>query len=209
MYSHITGVILAGGKSSRMGINKSLLKIGTMTLIERTVHLMTSLFQNNFLSANTPEDFQFLNFPIIPDQIKNIGPLAGIHSGLVHSSSEKIFVISCDMPLMTKETIQFLVEYPTTRPVTVAQADGFIQQLCGVYTKGLIPEIDAIVGGEKTLMYGKNKNIECRVLKLVNKVNGEIIDIKNMYPNYTSGTFFNMNNPDDYQFIKKTLLGEA
>lgn len=204
MYSDLTGVILAGGRSVRMGTNKSLLMIDGMTIIERTVQLMRSLFPKNFVSTNTPEDYEFLNVPTIADQIKNIGPLAGIHAGLVHSSTEKIFVISCDMPLMTKETIQFLVEYLSARPITVARADGFIQHLCGVYSKEVITDIEALVNVDN--IEASEQKSGCRVLTKLNTLHSETIDIKSINPRYTEGVFFNMNKPEEYQWIREHYI---
>jgi len=151
MYHHITGVILAGGKSSRMGMNKSFLTIDGEFIIERIAKLTSSLFKNVFISTNTPDEYEFLRLPTIQDIHYGIGPLAGIHSGLLHSTTEKIFVISCDVPLMNKETISFIVDYPTKKNIVVPKADGFVQQLCGVYSKSVVHSIELIVNesGEK------------------------------------------------------------
>ncbi len=91
MYNDITGIILAGGKSKRMGINKALLKIGDKTIIERTAGLMQGLFNRVLLITNSPNEYMFLGLEIYEDIYKNIGPLAGIHSGLVYSNYRKKF----------------------------------------------------------------------------------------------------------------------
>ena len=80
MYNDITGIILSGGKSSRMGKNKSLLKIGDKTIIERMCDLMKSLFTEIILITNTPDDYSFLDLTVYKDVYKHKGPLAGIHS---------------------------------------------------------------------------------------------------------------------------------
>ena len=85
MYKDITGIILSGGKSTRMGSNKSLLKVGNMTVIERVRNLLQGIFKNVILITNDPEDYKFLGLPMFEDVYRHKGPLAGIHSGLVHS----------------------------------------------------------------------------------------------------------------------------
>ena len=70
MYSDITGVILAGGKSSRMGVNKSFLKLGNQTIIERIVDLMKSIFSEVIIITNTPDEYKFLNLPLYEDIYK-------------------------------------------------------------------------------------------------------------------------------------------
>src|ERR1035437_11191089 len=145
MYSHLTGFILAGGKSKRMGTNKSLLKIGELTIIERVVNLMKDLFKEVILITNQSEEFSFLRLPMQEDIHKNTGPLAGIHSALVHTITDKNFIISCDMPLMTAGVVKYLIKYPTDKLITIARADNYVQQLCGVYNRSLISYIVNII----------------------------------------------------------------
>lgn len=70
MYSDITGIILAGGKSLRMGENKSLLKIGYKTIIGRIVELMKSIFKDIILITNTQLEYSFLQIPLYEDIYK-------------------------------------------------------------------------------------------------------------------------------------------
>ena len=208
MYNDITGFILAGGKSTRMGTNKSLLRIGGKTIIEHVVNLMKDLFNELILITNQQDEFSFLNLTMLEDIYKNAGPLAGIHSALVHTQTEKNFIISCDMPLMSTDVIKYLVEYPTEKPITIARADGFIQQLCGVYYKSLVPFIEEIIKNNSTV--GDERNPEqgkrgCSVLELVKNVPATIIDIEKEYQDYGPGTFYNMNRPEEFSFIKDIL----
>jgi molybdopterin-guanine dinucleotide biosynthesis protein A len=208
MYNNITGFILAGGKSERMGTNKSLLRIGGITFIERTVNLMKDLFQEVVIITNQPEEYSFLKLPMEEDIHKNTGPLAGIHSALVHTITDKNFIISCDMPLMTAEVIRYLIEYPTDKLITIARADNFIQQLCGVYHKSLIPNIEKIIGKNNTGVDERNPRQNkrgCSMLELVKSVDSKVIDIEKEYRNYRPGTFYNMNRPEEYSFIKEML----
>ena len=151
MYKNITGIILSGGKSTRMGENKSLMKLGDRTVIEHTLLLMQSLFSEVILITNTPDEYKFLNIPLFEDVYKYRGPLAGIHSGLLNSTTEENFVISCDIPLITKEIIEYIIKYDTTHPVTVCRADGYIQQLAGKYSKSLTPKIEALLKIEEVI----------------------------------------------------------
>src|ERR1035437_3575426 len=208
MYSHLTGFILAGGKSKRMGTNKSLLKIGELTIIERVVNLMKDLFKEVILITNQFEEFSFLRLPMQEDIHKNTGPLAGIHSALVHTTTDKNFIISCDMPLMTAGVVKYLIEYPTNKLITIAKADNFIQQLCGVYSQSHVPYIENII--EKNNGGGDARNPDqikrgCSVLELVKNVPAEIIDIEKEYRDYRPGTFYNMNRPEEYNYIKDIL----
>jgi molybdopterin-guanine dinucleotide biosynthesis protein A len=207
MYSDINAFILAGGKSLRMGVNKSLLKLGGITVIERAVNLLEELFPSIALITNSPEEYAFLGLEMYNDIYPGAGPLAGVHSALLHSSSKKNFIISCDIPLMSKDVIAYLINYPTTRPITIAKADNFIQQLCGLYDKSVLPLSEEILktAVEAEQRHPDQKRRGCRVLELVNAAGAEIIDIEKEYPFYIPGTFFNMNKPAEYEEIIKKL----
>ncbi len=206
MYNDITGIILSGGKSTRMGTNKSLLKLGGQTVIERIVNLMKQLFSRVVLSTNNFDEYSFLDLEKFEDIHTGVGPIGGIHSGLFHSKTEKNFIISCDIPLMTIDVIEYLLEYITDRPITIAKADGYVQQLCGVYSKSLLNEIEKIISqSEMEIRNSEQKKRKCSVLKLVETANAEIIDVEKEYAYYKPETFFNMNRPDEYEAIKQKL----
>ncbi|NUM36777.1 MAG: molybdenum cofactor guanylyltransferase, partial [Candidatus Brocadiae bacterium] len=106
MYANISCVILSGGKSSRMGQNKALMKIGNQSLIEIMYGKVKGLFREILISSNSPHEYSFLNIPIVPDLVQNKGPIAGIYSGLKSAKNDRVFFISCDIPLMTPELIK-------------------------------------------------------------------------------------------------------
>jgi len=206
MYKDVTGIILSGGKSSRMGVNKSLLKIGELTIIERVRDLMESLFNDVILITNDPADYKFLSIPIFEDIFKHKGPLAGIHSGLTHSSSEENFIISCDLPFITREMIKYLVDYKTEKLITVAEATGYIQQLAGKYSKESVYEAEKILN-EQLSAKAKGSNQtkkDISALKLINRVGAEIISAESL-SFYKKELFFNMNEVEDYKLLLKRL----
>ena len=196
MYYDITGIILCGGRSSRMGVNKSFLKLGERYVIEIISSLMKELFNRVILITNETHLYEFLKIELLEDICKGKGPLGGIHSGLVHSKSENNFIISCDIPLISKETIEFIMDYPSEKCIKVPYADGFIQQLCGVYSKSCLPLIDEIFNEE-------NNQKKCMVLKLVDRAESEIINIENEIKGYDTNMFLNMNDMVQYKEVKR------
>ena len=207
MYKDITGIILSGGKSTRMGENKSLLKLGDKTVIEHTLQLMQSLFSEVILITNSPDEYQFLNIPMFEDIYRYRGPLAGIHSGLINSKTDDNFIISCDIPLITSEIIEYIVDFNTTHPITVCRADGYIQQLAGKYSKSLLPEIENLLKIEDDETRDSNqKKRKCKVHLLLNLVGAEIIVAEEL-DFYSEGLFLNMNRPEDYKDIVVRIIG--
>ncbi|MCZ7608591.1 MAG: molybdenum cofactor guanylyltransferase [Ignavibacterium sp.] len=207
MYDDITGIILSGGKSKRMGVNKAMLKIGNEMLIERTCNLMSGLFRKVLLITNTPEEYRFLRLETFEDIYKNVGPLAGIHSGLFHSLTDKNFFIACDMPFVNKELIEFIIDYKTDKLITIPKAEGGTQQLCGVFSKSILNDIERII--KENLKNNSEqefrKNISFKVQLLFQNINTEIIDIEAKFDKYKKGMFFNINRKEDLEEAVKRL----
>ena len=207
MYNDITGIILSGGKSTRMGQDKSFLKFGNQTVIEHISELMKSIFKDVIIITNDPEKYKSLGLKCYEDILKGIGPLGGIHSGLTHSENELNFIISCDIPFITNDVIEFIINQKKDNDIVVTRADGFIQQLCGLYRKRLLPKINEMISESienETRNVDQNKR-KCKVLSLIDRVDTKIIDIEKEFLNYKPGTFFNMNKPDEYDLAIKIL----
>lgn len=192
MYSNITGVILAGGKSSRMGVNKSFLKLGSQTIIEHIVNLMKSIFSEVIIITNTPDEYKFLNLPLYEDIYKWKGPLAGIHSALTHSQTEKIFVLSCDVPLMSKDMIEYLIEYKSVKSVIFCEAAGYHQPLVGVYSKKILSEIEKFISN--------NEMSDKSFHHFLENIDIEIIHPEDL-PFYRDEIYLNINRPIDYEMV--------
>lgn len=203
MYPDVTCIILAGGKSSRMGRDKALMDLGGKKTIERMIEIVRPVFEKIFLVANKPEDYRFLELPVFEDVYRYKGPLAGIHSGLLHSETERNFVLSCDVPLITAEMIEYIVDFKTSRPITMCHAAGYLQPLVGVYSKAILPALDfhlknfEILSSQGKIVKKKNYGMH----DFLDSQNPEIINPENL-DFYSDELFFNMNNPEDYEVIK-------
>ena len=197
IFENITGIILCGGKSTRMKTNKALLRLGQKPIIEIMLEKMKRNFGEIILSANDPDLFNYLNFPVVQDIYPNRGPLAGIHSSLSSSSTEKNFIISCDTPLITDDIIKYLSDYPTNKKIILPLHNGRVQQLCGIYSKGIVKIVEEI------LCEAENKgNVKGSIFDLLERVESEIVDVSSFSPP-GADVFLNMNTPEDYELIKK------
>lgn len=196
MLMDITGIILAGGQSSRMQSDKALLKLGGKTVIEVVADKMKKIFSDVLISTNDINNYKYLNLPIIKDTYTRKGPLAGIHAALKYSSTEKNFIISCDMPFVSSELINFIAAYNSDKKIILPEAEGRSQQLCGIYSKPILPVIEEII-----LDSEKDKTIKGSIYDLIQRVSAEIIDVESL-PFYDNNFFLNMNTPEDYELIK-------
>jgi len=139
----ITGFVLAGGQSRRFGSNKALALWRGKFLIQHVRDTLASVFDDCLLVTNTPEQYTFLNMPMIKDRYHNMGPLAGIHAALYHTGKPWIFIVGCDMPAITPDLITFLCglakeEFDAVIPLLEKGAE----PLCGLYQKTALEKIE-------------------------------------------------------------------
>ncbi len=200
MYDEITGIILAGGNSLRMGRDKALLTIGGQTVIGRIAALMKSLFADNLIIASDSKAYGFLPFTVMTDIHPGLGPLGGLHTGLSRSSTKKNLVISCDLPLMNREVIECIIEASSQSPIVIARACGRLQFFPGLYSKDLLPLIENSLVTAAPVSAGKDRSLS--LYTLAEKAQAVFIDVEKM-PFYDERLFFNLNTLADFEIIAK------
>lgn len=137
----MTGIVLAGGKSSRMGVNKAFIEFGGRRLIEATVDCLRVLFPEVLIIANDPPRYAYLGVKVIPDLIPDSGSLGGIYTGLSAASYPTCFFVACDMPFLNADLITLLVREAEGWDVVVPRVNGDLQPLHAVYAKSCLPLI--------------------------------------------------------------------
>lgn len=178
----ITGVILAGGQSSRMGQPKAFLKLGKEYFIQRIYNTLSSAFPRVIVSSDDILSFAPIGVTF-QDVFKGRGPLAGIHSALLNSSAG-CFVASSDLPLLSEALIRFILAGDGTHDVIVGRTNSGIQPLCGLYKQSSVPKL------EECLQSGSYS-----VLRFLSNVNTKYLDI----PSELEPQLANINTPSDYQ----------
>lgn len=148
--NHIEAYILAGGKSSRMGTDKGLILFHGKPLIERIIYELNPLFERIVIVSNNPVYKKF-DIEVIKDLIQDAGPAGGIHAAFCHSQTEKIFIVSCDMPFISAEAVQYILERSGDGQISVPFYEGSIQPLFGVYA------VDCLQQWENLIALGMNK----------------------------------------------------
>ncbi len=181
----ITGIILAGGKSTRMGTDKALLKIEGETLLSHAVKLYRSVCNQILISSNSA-DHEIEGIVRVPDEIKNCGPIGGVYSCLKHAENEWSFVISVDAAFVTPEFVSFLV----------SQASNKYDAVVPVHEKGKEPLIALY---NKTVLPIVEKNIESGNFKmhyLLENVRTNFVDSQE-WIEHNPKLFYNINSPED------------
>lgn len=135
----ITGYVLAGGKSSRMGADKGLLLFNEEPLVLRIIkQLQSSCSRVIIVSGN--KEYKIFGLEVIGDLVNEMGPAGGIYSALQHTWSERNFITSCDMPFISSGGVQYMIQQATHSQITLPLYRGKVQPLFGVYPGNCVSE---------------------------------------------------------------------
>jgi molybdopterin-guanine dinucleotide biosynthesis protein A len=192
-----TGILLAGGKSARMGTAKALLKINNRTLIEHILSILAQAVERTLLVVNDRALYAFLGVPMVSDIHPDSGPMGGIHAGLKNSAALINLVLACDLPLVELDPLRRLLSlaesdrYDMVLPQT---SDGRAQPLCAVYKKTCLPVLE--------------RCLTARALKLEEVYRSPDLRVKTVtcaeLP-CSDAVFTNINTPAEYHRVKEVF----
>lgn len=171
----MTGIILAGGKSSRMGFNKAFIDIGGKPIIHRTISLFKELFDEIIMVANDPAEYEELNIPIVTDIFKGAGSLGGIYTGLFYSISEYNFVAACDMPFLDREVISKVIKLSEGYNAAAPFIMGRYHPLHAVYSKKCVKPIEEMINSQDLRITNLFQKIKVNRLEEKEWLSGEQI----------------------------------
>lgn len=114
----LSAAVLAGGQSQRMGTDKALLRAGTMTLLERTIRTLTTIFDDVFVVGRRPGYGEY-GVPVVADDYSGAGTLGGIATALRRAAHERVCVVACDMPLLSARLLEAMAMIDTDADVIV------------------------------------------------------------------------------------------
>lgn len=192
--SDLEGFILAGGASSRMGEDKSRLRLGGQTFVERIAETIQPLASRVSLVSSRPEAAAH-RLPIVRDVYEARGALGGIHAALACCRAPYALIVSCDLPFVTRELFERLSTLRTdaTDAVAPLQDDGRPQPLCALYAATTCKDLaDELIRTDRLRPRELLWRVRTRWVAF-----GELSDLPQ------SALFFeNVNTPEDYQKAK-------
>lgn len=189
----ITGVILAGGKSSRFGRNKALADFNGTTLIERVTGILGRVFRNLIIITNSPLEYSYLKIPLYQDLIKGMGPVGGIYTGLDAIQGDWAFFCACDMPFINEGLVRHIAGLKEGYDAVVPKVDWKMEPLHALYNKRCIKAM-------KELIFKK----EFQTIKAFSSINVRFVEeeaIKQFDPELK--TFMNVNRQDELERVVK------
>jgi molybdenum cofactor guanylyltransferase len=185
----VTGYILAGGKSSRMGTDKGLILFNGKSIIEHIMEQLQPVTDKVIIVSNNPA-YEKFGVEVITDLVREIGPAGGIFTALSHSKTAQIFVLSCDMPFVTTAAIEYVIQHASQSQITIASHDGRSEPLFGIYSKSCLTLWDMLI--KKGFLKLQEMVAEFDLLKL--NMDGS--------PLFTRNVFININTPEDLKNLK-------
>jgi molybdenum cofactor guanylyltransferase len=188
MDNKMTGIILSGGRNSRMGVNKAFLEVEGTRLIDKALRIYRGIFAEIIIVTNDPLTYlEFSDATIITDIYKKKGALGGIFSGLFYASNQYSFVIACDMPFLNKDFIQYMTGLAGHHDIIVPETPEGRQPLHAVYSRNCLPAIKKLLEADKLKISGFYRDM--RLLTVTEK---------EINPFDKDGRLFlNLNTPED------------
>lgn len=162
---NLTAIILAGGKSSRMGTDKGLLLVNGKPMIEYLIDLFNAFQIETIIISNNPVYNQF-NVPVYEDLIKDKGPLAGIYTGLSNVETEKNIIVSCDVPGITMKIIDLLIGVSLGEFPTIISYKGKKHPLIGVYPKSIKDKLRDDIDNDRLKVMSSIEEIGVNIIEL-------------------------------------------
>lgn len=184
----IEAFILAGGKSSRFGSDKTLHVFKGKPLIEHVIGSLQPLFQTISIVANDTDKYNYLTLPVYTDIIPDLGPLGGIYTALKYSKTDYIFVCAADMPFLNQEFIGFMLQIPLIYDCIIPSWEGNTEPLHAIYSKRCIPHIEKLIEEKNYKISFLFEKIEMRYI---------LEDELMFYAQDPSELFYNINRPGD------------
>ena len=195
----MTSIILAGGKSSRLGQNKALQAIEGKSLIQWVVDRLAILSTEIIIATARGEAIpcsSAVRIRTVADIYPGKGPLGGIYSGLIASSSSRAIVVGCDTPFLSVSLLEYMTQICPAFDIVIPRIKNEVEPLCAVYSKNCLAPIQELLERD-----------ERQIRKLFSMVKVKYVEddeINNFDPEHLS--FFNINSQDDLDRARKLAV---
>ena len=189
IYKDISGVILAGGQSRRMGFPKNYLTINGKSIIDNTIELLETFFDELIIVTDVKSRCKdFGRVKVVEDLVRECGPLGGIYTGLKLISCKKAFFVANDMPFLYAGLIERVLKTAKDEKIDCVVPYSYkgFEPLHALYSKNILPGIKNALKRKEFTVIGALTGYKCKFLK------ARIDELS---------SFYNINTPDDLQKI--------
>ena len=191
MITGVTGVLLAGGKSRRMGEDKRFLSVGERTLFDRSLAVLRSLFETVFVVIAQDSPALQSEVPVLRDLIPDCGSLGGLYTGLKQAITPYVFVVACDMPFLNPAAVRYVVEAKGDHDVVMAKLETGLHPMHALYHRRCLPVMEDLMK-TRDLKIQRLANHPALRVQLITQAELEAIDP-------LGRSFYNVNTPSDLE----------
>ena len=187
--NNLTVAIMAGGQSSRMGMDKSFVLFEGQPMIEVVIDAVAGLGDETLLITNKPDEYAHLNLPMVSDVYPNHGSLGGIFTAVYAASHPHTLVVACDMPWLNRQLLEYMVGLRETADVIVPRWEKYPEPLHAIYSKACLNPIEA-----------KLKEKRLKITGFFGEVDVQFVDREEIERFDRNGrSFANINSPEDLE----------
>jgi molybdopterin-guanine dinucleotide biosynthesis protein A len=198
MMTDVTGILLAGGKSRRMGEDKRFLLVGERSLFDRSLDVLRSLFQNVLVVIAQDSPPLKTDVPVLQDLVPDCGGMGGLYTGLRQAKTEHVFVVACDMPFLNPAVIRYIVGLRADTDIVMAHLENGLQPTHALYSRRCLPVVEEMVRSHRVKVQDIVSHPALRV-RLITKA--ELIKI-----DPEGRSFLNVNTQSDLDSARKAYF---
>lgn len=192
----LTGLVLAGGASRRMGRDKALLELGGQPLIQIVVERMRQVCGEVLIVAADVPSYAGFGVDVIEDRFQDVGVLGGLHAGLAAASHELTLAVGCDMPFLKPRLLRAFAAWAEGYDVALLRHDGYVEPLHGAYRRTCLAPIEAAIRAGKRRIVAFFPQVRVRTV-----TPGEVAFLD---PQLKS--FRNLNTPEEWEAAREEWL---
>ena len=163
------GIVLAGGKSTRMGTSKALLPFGPETMLQRVVRILGGVVSPIVVVAAPGQELPALPADVLrtQDEREGRGPLEGIRAGLkaLPEEVEAAYITSCDVPLLVPGFVVEMLDLARGYDIAVMEIDGFPHPLSAIYRRSVLPHVEDLLAHDRLRPFFLFERVQTRRVK--------------------------------------------
>jgi len=193
----ITGIVLAGGRSSRLGKDKGLCAFKGKSLVSYAIDILKPLCGNLMISANHfPEKYAAFGLPVIPDEVKYIGPMGGVYSCLKKSKTQHNLILSCDTPFVNTDVFRHLLTVVENFQVVCPAHETFLlEPLSAYYNTNVLGDMEEAI-----------RKKEYKMMQFFKRIRFKSVNIDRNLSFFNDYLFLNLNTPGDLKKAEEISL---
>lgn len=193
----LTGIILAGGNSRRMGREKAFLELGGRPLVEIVIERVQQACKEVLLVAGDPDRYRHLGVPVVRDVFRGAGVLAGLHAGIAAASHDLTVAVGCDMPFLVPDLLRAFGNWAKDVDVVVLREGGLVEPLHGAYRRTCIAPIEAAI-----------REGQRRIVAFFPRVRVRYVTATDVAPfDRALSSIRNVNTPEEWEAVQAEYVG--